>query len=193
MVIDHVLYATADLDRAAARIEDELGLPVHEGGRHVGQGTHNKIVPLGGGYLELIAVFDQEEADGSPVGKALADRIHQVGEGLMSFAVAVPDIEPVIERLGTPPYRIARSGLGAHLTGVEEALKTPYLPFFIQRDEGIADPGGDSQAGGISYIEVAGNPQRLTEWLGGSPLPIRFAPGEPGVRALAIGERLVLR
>ena len=193
MVIDHVLYATADLDRAAARIEDELGLKVHEGGRHVGQGTHNKIVPLGGGYLELIAVFDPEEADGSPVGSALARRIAQVGEGLMAYAVAVPDIAPVIERLGTEPYRIARDGLGAHLTGVEEALSTPFLPFFIQRDPGIGDPGNGSDAGGISYIEIAGEPQRLTEWLGGFPLPIRFAPGEPGVRALAIGEHLVLR
>src|SRR6201999_2293421 len=108
-----------DLDTAAAYIEAELGLQVHEGGRHVGQGTHNRIVPLGGGYLELIAVFDREEADSSPVGKALADRIDHVGEGLMGYAVAVPDIDAVIARLHTNPYRIARSGLGAYLTGVE--------------------------------------------------------------------------
>jgi hypothetical protein len=193
MVIDHVLYATADLDVAAARIETELGLRVHPGGRHVGQGTHNRIVPLGGGYLELIAVFDRDEAERSPVGKALMERIDATGEGLMAWAVATTDIAAVSERLGTAPYRIARDGLGADLTGVQEALATPYLPFFIQRDEGIADPAGDGDIGGITYLEVAGDPARLTEWLGRSPLPIRFAPGEPGIRALAIGERLVLR
>jgi hypothetical protein len=53
--IDHVIYAAADLDEAAARIERELGLAVHGGGRHEGLGTHNRIVPLGGGYLELLA------------------------------------------------------------------------------------------------------------------------------------------
>ncbi len=191
MVIDHVLYATADLDRAAARIEAELGLPVHEGGRHVGQGTHNRIVPLGAGYLELIAVRDREEAESSPVGRALAGRIDAVGEGLMAWAVAVPDIHAVAGRLGTSLYRIARESLGADLTGVPEALTAAYLPFFIQRDTGVADPGGSGP--GITWIELAGEPARLTEWLGGSPLPIRFAPGEPGVRALAVGERLVLR
>ncbi|HEY6653120.1 MAG TPA: VOC family protein, partial [Solirubrobacterales bacterium] len=62
MHIDHVIYATADLDGAAARVESELGLSVVPGGRHEGHGTHNRIVPLGGGYLELMAVADPHEA-----------------------------------------------------------------------------------------------------------------------------------
>ncbi len=49
--LDHVIYATADLDAAAARVEVELGLAVAGGGRHEGMGTHNRIFPLGGGYL----------------------------------------------------------------------------------------------------------------------------------------------
>ena len=65
MRIDHVIYAAADLDAAAARIESELGLVAGGGGRHEGLGTVNRIVPLGGGYLELLAVADREEAEGS--------------------------------------------------------------------------------------------------------------------------------
>jgi catechol 2,3-dioxygenase-like lactoylglutathione lyase family enzyme len=44
MRIDHVIYATADLDAAAQRIEDELGLVAVAGGRHDGMETHNRIV-----------------------------------------------------------------------------------------------------------------------------------------------------
>ena len=58
MRIDHVIYATQDLDAAAARLEAEHGLVADGGGRHAGIGTENRIVPLGGGYLELIAVVD---------------------------------------------------------------------------------------------------------------------------------------
>ena len=44
------------------RVEDELGLEVHPGGHHVKQGSHNRIVPLGNAYLELMAIDDREEA-----------------------------------------------------------------------------------------------------------------------------------
>ncbi len=58
MRIDHVIYATGDLDAASERITRELGLEVRPGGRHEGQGTHNRIVPLGATYLELMAISD---------------------------------------------------------------------------------------------------------------------------------------
>jgi len=48
MRIDHAIWATADLDAAAARFEREYALVAGGGGRHEGMGTHNRIVPLGG-------------------------------------------------------------------------------------------------------------------------------------------------
>ena len=71
MRIDHVIYATRDLDDAAGRIERELGLVSLPGGRHEGLGTQNRIVPLGGGYLELLAVADLPEATASDFGRGL--------------------------------------------------------------------------------------------------------------------------
>jgi hypothetical protein len=41
--IDHVIYASADLDVAAARVQAGLGLKAAGGGRHDGLGTHNRI------------------------------------------------------------------------------------------------------------------------------------------------------
>src|SRR5215208_3992794 len=108
MRIDHAIWATSDLDAAAARFEREHGLAATGGGRHEGMGTHNRIVPLGGGYLELLAIADADE-------------------GWMGWAVVVDDVDAVAERLGTEITVIARAGFTARLTGVVEALAEPTL------------------------------------------------------------------
>jgi hypothetical protein len=187
--IDHVIYATADLDAAAARVESELGVAATGGGRHERIGTHNRIVPLGGGYLELLAVADPDEAAGSALGRALQERIAAAGEGLMGWAVAVDDVEPVAARLGTEVSTIARSGLTASLTGVAEAMREPTLPFFIARDAGVADPAGRAGTGGIAWLEVSGDAERLRRWLGGADLPVRVVDGPAGVLAMGVGDR----
>jgi hypothetical protein len=101
-----VIYATSDLDAAQARIESELGLAVLPGGRHTGLGTHNRIVPLGDGYLELLAVLDREEAEASDLGRAI---LH-AGEGLAGWAVAVDDVDAVARRLGLRVTTISATG-----------------------------------------------------------------------------------
>jgi hypothetical protein len=189
MRIDHVLYATQDLDAAAARLEAEHGLPASGGGRHVGIGTENRIVPLGGGYVELIAVADPAEAERSPLGHALAVAIHERGEGLLGWVVAVDSVEAEAERTGAELSVIERAGLRAQLAGVATAMAEPTLPFFIQRDPGIADPGAEGDAGGITWVEVAGDLDRLRTWLGGAQLPVRVRDGRPALLAVGIGER----
>jgi Glyoxalase-like domain len=189
MRIDHVIYATRDLDAAAALLEADHGLVVEGGGRHAGIGTENRIVPLGGGYLELIAVVDRAEAQRSALGRALADRIAGRGEGLMGWVVAVEDVVDAAGRTGAELSTIERDGLRARLAGVATAMAEPTLPFFIQRDPGIADPGEGGAAGGITWIEVAGDARRLDAWLGTTELPVRVSAGDPAVLAVGIGER----
>ena len=184
-----MIYAAVDLDAAAARVERELGLRARLGGRHEGLGTHNRIVPLGGGYLELLAVADPQEAEGSDFGRALVARLARGGDGLFGWALAVDDIDSVARRLGTRITTIRRGGLSARLTGLAEAMREPFLPFFINRDPGVPDPGLDGDAGGITWIEVAGDAARLNQWLDGSPLPARIVAGPPAVRAVGIGPR----
>jgi hypothetical protein len=120
--IDHVIYATTDLDAAASRLERELGLVARGGGRHEGLGTHNRIVPLGGGYLELLAVADPHEAARSEFGRGLQERLQRTGDGLFGWVVAVDDVAPHAERLGTEVTTIRRAGLSARLTGLAEAV-----------------------------------------------------------------------
>jgi len=187
--IDHVIYATADLDVASALIERELGLAVQPGGRHEGVGTHNRIVALGDGYLELLAIADPEEASGTGFGRAVQAHLDRHGDGLFGWAVEVDDIAPVAERLDDAISTIRRDGLSAQLTGLAGSLRDRALPFFVARDPGTLDPGAAGDGGGITRIEVAGDPARLTAWLGGATLPVHVVGGAPGVRAVAIGER----
>jgi catechol 2,3-dioxygenase-like lactoylglutathione lyase family enzyme len=187
--IDHVIYATADLDAAAARVESELGLEAVTGGRHEGHGTHNRIVPLGGGYLELMAIADPQEAAGSPIGGAVQERLAEHGDGLFAWCVAADDVDQVADRLSLPITTIAREGLTARMVGVAEALRNPVLPFFIERDEGVLDPGEGGTAGGITWVEVAGERDAFEQRLGDAELPVRAVEGPAGVRAMGIGER----
>jgi glyoxalase-like protein len=191
MRIDHVIYATADLDAAAARVESVLGVPAAGGGRHERIGTHNRIVPFDDGYLELLAIADPDEAAGSPLGASIQARIADAGDGLFAWAVRVDDVEPVAARIGTEVTTIAREGFSAHLTGVAEAMADPLLPFFIARDPGVPGPVPRPGAPGIGWIELGGEAVRLAEWLGGADLPVRVVQdgGERGVRAMAVGDR----
>ena len=189
MRIDHVIYATADLDEAAAKVESELGLSVVPGGRHEGHGTHNRIVPLGGGYLELMAVADENEAADSPMGSAVQARLTEQGDGLFAWVIVLDGVEQFADRLGLPVITVAREGLSARVAGLAEALRNPVLPFFLERDEGVADPGEGADAGGITWLEVAGDREALESRLGGTELPVRVVDGPVGVMAMGIGER----
>ena len=187
MRIDHVIYAASDLDAAAAQVTDALGMPVVGGGRHEGLGTVNRIVPLGGGYVELLAVADVDEASRTVFGAGLLSRLRDVGPGWWGWAVCVDDVEA----LGLPVVGIAREGMSARLAGVMDAMADPSLPFFVARDEGVPDPGGVGGPG-LSWVEVAGSAARVSSWLGGSSdLPVRVVDGvEPvGLRAVGVGDR----
>jgi catechol 2,3-dioxygenase-like lactoylglutathione lyase family enzyme len=187
MRIDHVLYATSDLDAAQSRME-AMGLRIEGGGVHDGMGTHNRIVPLGNGFLELIAVHDPELAAGVGFGRTLLARLDQDGDGLIGWAAAVDDVDATAERLGVKIIPISRQGMTARLAGVDEAAKEPYLPFFLQRKPGIADPGAGGEEG-IAWLEVGGDAERLRTWLGGAELPIRVVDGPPRLLAVGIGAR----
>lgn len=189
MRIDHVIYATADLDAASEQIERELGLEVRGGGRHEGLGTHNRVVPLGGSYIELLAIVDEQEAASSELGRAVLANLARGEDRLIGWAVAVDDLAPIADRLWVKVTKIARQGMTAQLAGIEEAMREPSLPFFIVRDPGIAHPADGVDAGGISWIELSGDAERVGEWLGGADLPLRVVPGEPGVNAVGIGDR----
>ena len=56
LTIDHIVLSSTNLARDAAALEERLGVPLSEGGKHALFGTHNKLLRLGDLYLELIAI-----------------------------------------------------------------------------------------------------------------------------------------
>lgn len=91
-VVDHVIRAVDDLDRAADEFLTAHGLASVEGGRHPGHGTANRIVPLGPDYIELIAVVDDAEASTSPLGRRVAE-----GTGWIGHALRVTRLADVLD------------------------------------------------------------------------------------------------
>ena len=190
MRVDHVIWVADDMHPAADRLALEHGLPDGGGGRHARIGTHNRVFPLGGAYLEVIAVADQEEAAASALGRAIA----QAPAGLLTWAVAVEDVLDHADRLGLEVTTVERDGLTARVAGLAEAMAEPWLPFFIQRDAGVEDPGAGGDAGAIAWVELAGDPERLRTWLDGEELPVRYAAdAPPGLRAVGLGSGTVIR
>ncbi|HVA24632.1 MAG TPA: VOC family protein, partial [Chloroflexota bacterium] len=85
--LDHVMIVVRDLERAAF-VYQGLGFRVIDGGRHTGMGTFNKIVRFGLDYLELLAVYSEEEASGFGSRRAIMDFL-RAREGAFTYALAV--------------------------------------------------------------------------------------------------------
>jgi hypothetical protein len=195
MELDHALIAVHDLVPAARELEARHGLASVEGGRHPGWGTANRIVPLGGTYLELIGIVDEDEAAASAFGRWVS----AVRTGPLQpfgWAVRTDDMDAEAARLGLAVTEGSRARADGslvqwRLAGVEAATAEPCLPFLIEWAPGTTLPGrteAPHPAGAVSLesLELMGDRGRLAEWLGGHSLPVTIRPGAPGVKRLVL-------
>lgn len=178
MRLDHVSYAASPdgLDATAQRLADQLGVEFVDGGVHPRFGTRNRVLPLAGGhYVEVVAVLDHPAADQVPFGQAVKAR-SETGGGWLGWVVAVDDLAAVEHRLGRPAVQGNRKRpdgfeLRWKQIGIKGLINDPQLPFFIQWESAPDEhPSNQPASGGgdvaLVGLEIAGDPHRVTEWLG---------------------------
>jgi hypothetical protein len=190
--IDHAIIGARDIEAVANRLWERHGLASLPGGRHPGWGTHNRIVPLGGSYLEIIGVADENEALRDPMGRWLLANT-ATGDPLMGWCCETGEIERVARRLGLALERGGRelpdgSRLTWRLAGRETALGAK--PFFIAWDAPDMRPGLLSaphavEVRGISWVEVGCRPAALEGWVD-ADVPVHALGDGGGLRAVVI-------
>ena len=203
MRLDHLSFAAGPdgLASTAQRLGGLLGKDFVDGGVHPRFGTRNMIFPLAGDtYLEIVEVLDHPASDKAPFGQAVRAR-SALGGGWLGWVVAVKDISVVESRLGREAalgsrHRPDGQALRWKQIGVNGLIADPQLPFFIEW-ESPAEMHPSTGASGdfsLACLEIAGDPLRVSEWLG-EPVeaPLEdvkvewVAPnGTPGINAVQI-------
>jgi catechol 2,3-dioxygenase-like lactoylglutathione lyase family enzyme len=96
-MIDHLVYATPDLDAAVEWLAAALGVRPMPGGRHPGFGTRNALLDLGAGaYLELIGI--DAGAGAVPDGPRPFGLDRMTGPRLAGWAAKADGIEQCVAR-----------------------------------------------------------------------------------------------
>ena len=178
MRLDHIVFAAGPggLAGTTRDLSELLGEEFAGGGVHPRFGTRNAILPLTEGtYLEVVEVLDHPASDKAPFGQAVRAR-SLLGGGWMGWAVSVDDIAPFEQRLGRESVNGNRHRPdGVELLwkqlGVKGLQSDPQLPFFIavagRRPASTPSAGATGQTS-LEALEIAGDPARVSEWLGHS-------------------------
>ena len=182
MRLDHVSYAAGPdgLKATAERLGKLLGTEIVDGGIHPRFGTCNYILPLADDtYLEVVGALEHPASDKAPFGQAVKART-ALGGGWLGWVVAVSDLPSVESRLGREAkdgYRHRPDGheLIWKQIGISELANDPQLPYFIQwlsPSEDHPSAGGTADFA-LTGLEIAGDPHRVSEWLGEPGRPAR--------------------
>ncbi len=174
MRVDHVSYAAESdgLHATAARLAKRIGVTPVDGGIHPRFGTRNIILPLAHErYVEVVEVLDHPSADKAPFGQVVRAR-SEAGGGWLGWVIRVEHIADVEKRIGRPSVEGHRQMPDGrrfqwHQVGVRGTQADPQLPFFVEWDADSPHPSADAHTDvTISELTIAGDPNRVRDWLG---------------------------
>jgi Glyoxalase-like domain len=159
--VDHLVYATPDLDRGVNEIEKLLGVRATAGGQHPGRGTRNALVALGPtSYLEIIAPDPQQPPPKQPRAFGI-DNLQQ--SKLVAWFVKANDLSRSRDEavhLGVP-YGEVMSGsrrrpdgteLSWHFTDPGSLIGDGVVPFLI--DWGQSQHPATTAAQGATLVAL---------------------------------------
>jgi Glyoxalase-like domain len=186
--VDHLAYATPDLERGVAEIEKLLGVRATPGGQHPGRGTRNALVALGPtSYLEIVGPDPDQPPPKEPRSFGL-DSL--AAPRLVAWAANTSDIDALVRDAAKQGVNLGeiKSGGRKRPDGmvlswrVTDATKTPgdgIVPFFI--DWGTSPHPAATSAKGATLVALRAehpNPAEIRRILGviGIDLPVTQGP-----------------
>jgi hypothetical protein len=204
--IDHFSISAANIFQASNDLRKETGLGFYDGGYFPG-GNANKIFPLGGQtYLEVGGFVDVYVASDPKRAKPWWYEKVREGErfsGLCLRVDTLDELRAIADRLKVkfpddPLSKTKPDGSTLHAWGVPSAGETwsKGLPNWYFHPAMYLHPSGQPVIGtdklvlpqGISFIEVGGTEQAMTDWIGvpASNFPFRFNGKTPGLYAVGV-------
>ena len=161
MLIDHLVYATPEVDQTITELETRLGIRASLGGQHVGKGTRNALLALGSRtYLEIVGPDHAQPKPASPrwftidtltVPRLVTWAVHgsaltQLAENAARNDVHIGD---VLNGNRTRP-----DGVQLHweYTNPQTMLGDGLVPFFI--DWGVSPHPATQAAQGLTLAEL---------------------------------------
>jgi hypothetical protein len=151
--LDHLAIAAQTLGAGVRHVEDLLGVPLSDGGRHAAMGTHNRLLSLGPEiYLEVIAIDPAAVAPGRPRWFGLD--VFAGPPRLQAWILAMDDISAAPASAGVP-LALARGDLRWHMA-VPEGGELPLdgvHPAYIAW-EGAAHPAARLPDQGVRLVSL---------------------------------------
>lgn len=174
--VDHLVYATPDLDRGVEEIEQLLGVRATPGGQHPGRGTRNALIALGPtSYLEIIAPDPNQPQPKQPRPFGI-DKLKR--SKLVAWFVKASDLSRYRHeavQLGVPYGEVMAGSrrrpdgteLSWHFTDARVLVGDGIVPFLI--DWGQSPHPAGAAAKGASLVELYAehpNPESIRKMLG---------------------------
>ncbi|MDG2028882.1 MAG: ATP-dependent helicase HrpB [Acidimicrobiales bacterium] len=191
--IDHLVFATPDLDATVREIRESWGVDPTDGGSHDGRGSRNVLLALGGAtYLEVIGPDPAQPDPSGPRPFGLDDLTEPT---LVTWAAGVPAIDVWIEwargRGLDPGDAFSMSRTTPQGATLEWRLTTPsadgagVLPFLIEWPG--ATPAATSATGcSLMSLELRHPDPAIGSRLREYAVPVEIQRGDAGLTASLI-------
>jgi hypothetical protein len=159
--IDHLVYATPDLELGIREVENLLGIRATAGGQHPGRGTRNAVIALGpAAYLEIIGPDPGQTTPAWPRWFGI-DNLER--SALVTWAAKTDDLDRMqrVALANGIPIGEVRSGsrrrsdgvlLSWRLTEPSNGPDNGVIPFFI--DWGASPHPSQTSAQGAMLTEL---------------------------------------
>jgi hypothetical protein len=198
--IDHIVYATPDLDREVDRLANTLGVRATTGGQHLGRGSRNALISLGPTYyLEILA---PDPAQPPPEKSHWAGFDTLRAPKIVTWVANATDLEKLSAEAAQQGIKLGKVNPGGRkrpdgvvltwkLTDLSTAVADRIVPGFI--DWGETPHPARSSAQGARLVDFRAehpNPEPVQKMLKqlGIDLPVQTGP-QPALIATIIGPK----